>query len=39
MTEEEKELLELIRNSDNPQMAIYKVLGIIEEVTKADNPA
>lgn len=39
MTKEQKELIELIRNSDNPQMAIYKVLGIIEEVTKEPDSA
>lgn len=31
LTEKEKELIELIRNSDNPQMALYKAVGIISE--------
>ncbi len=40
MTDNEKELIELIRNSDNPQMALYKAMGIISEyVTNPTNPA
>lgn len=40
LTENEKELLELIRNSDNPQMAMYKVVGIVSEFeTKISAPA
>lgn len=39
MSEKEKELIELIRNSDNPQMALYKAIGIILEVTQSTAPA
>jgi hypothetical protein len=39
MTEIEKELLELIRNSENPQLALYKAIGIIQEVTESSYPA
>ena len=40
ITENKKELLELIRNSDNPQMAMYKVVGIVSEfATKVSTPA
>jgi hypothetical protein len=39
MTEAEKELIELIRNSDNPQLALYKAAGIILDVTKQTDPA
>ena len=40
LTENEKELIELIRNSDNPQMTMYKVVGIVSEFeTKVSAPA
>lgn len=39
MTEEEKEIIELIRNSENPQLALYKVLGIISAVAEEYDPA
>ena len=34
LTPEGKELIELIRNSENPQIALYKAVGIIVDVTK-----
>ena len=37
MTEKEQELIELIRNSDNPQMALYKAIGIISEEIKKSH--
>lgn len=39
LSDKEKELIELIRNSDNPQMELYKAMGIISEVTKETDPA
>lgn len=39
LTEKEMELLETIRNSENPQMALYKAIGIIAEVTKKPDTA
>lgn len=48
MTDKEKELIEMIRNSevveqirnsDNPQMAMYKAMGITSEVTKTSDTA
>lgn len=40
ISKEEKELIELIKNSENPQMALYVALGIIKEnVTRTSDPA
>ena len=39
MSEKEKELIELLRNSDHPQIALYKSIGIVAEVTKQTTPA
>lgn len=37
MTEKEIELIELIRKSENPQMALYKAIGIIDGFINNDN--
>lgn len=34
LNKKELEILEMIRESDNPQMALYIALGIISDVTK-----
>ena len=37
MTEEELEIIELIRKSNNPQMALYKALCIIADFVNSNN--
>ena len=39
MSENEKKLIELISNSDNPQMALYIAMGICSDVTKVTGSA